>query len=560
MSRPKFVLPVAMALGTLLVAACTTPTPVVDASQSVLPSTRFTEADFGDRVRALASDEFAGREPGTIGETKTIDYLIAQARALGLQPGNKGSFVQNVPMITSQADLKTTLQIKAGNKTDTLKFGDDMVIGTTTGQKAVDLKDSDMVFVGYGVNAPELGWNDYAGLDVKGKTVVMLVNDPGFHTKDESLFEGRRMTYYGRWTYKFEEAARQGARAAFIVHDNEGASYGWEVVRNGWVGKQYDLTPADDPAPRLPIRGWLTQETASKVFADAGLQLADQYRNASVRGFKPIALKAKASAALKTTVSTSSSQNFVAKLEGRTRPNEAIIYQAHWDHLGTQPDSKGEDHIWNGAVDNATGVAGIMTIAQAFVAADRRPDRSIYFFAPTLEESGLLGSAYFVAHPPVALRNIAAVINIDALVATGKSNNLVVIGNGSSELEDILKPYAAAQGRRLDPENTPQDGFFFRSDHFNFAKAGVPALYIKGGDEMIEGGLDAGRAKQEDYRRNKYHKPSDEFDSSWDLAGMWQDLQVLYAVGNELAFSNRFPLWYPTNAFRGKQDALRKGQ
>ena len=524
-----------------------------------LPETRFTVQEFADRMKTLASDEFLGRAPGSQGETKTIDYLIAQAKQIGLQPAFGNSYVQTVPMAESQTDLGTKLNITTPAGKRTYSFSKDMVIGTTTGKPLVSLKNSDVVFVGYGVNAPELGWNDYAGLDVKGKTVVMLVNDPGFHTKDESLFEGRRMTYYGRWTYKFEEAARQGAAAAFIVHDNEGAAYGWQVVDNGWTGKQFDLTPADDPAPRLPVRGWLTQATATQLFADAGLRLADQYAAASRKGFTSIPLKAKASAELKTAVTRKSSQNFAAILPGTKRPDEAIVYQGHWDHLGVHSGGKpGEDHIYNGAVDNASGVAAIMTIAEGFARQAEKPERSIVVFAPTLEESGLLGSAYFVAHPPVALKKMVAVINIDAMTLAGKARNLVVIGNGSSELEDILKPYAAIQGRELAPENTPQDGFFFRSDHFNFAKAGVPALYVKGGDDLLVGGLEAGRKIQENYRLNDYHKPSDDYRANWNLEGTMQDLQVLYAVGRELAFSDRWPLWYSTNAFRTKQDALRK--
>lgn len=546
--------------------ACQTPAAsgiASEAAQEVapvqkLPEARFTAAEFADRMKTLASDEFAGRAPGSIGETKTIDYLIAQAKSIGLQPGINGSFVQNVPMIESETDLSTKLVLNTPAGKRTLSFSKDMVIGTTTGKPLVTLKDSDVVFVGYGVNAPELGWNDYAGLDVKGKTVVILVNDPGFQIKDENLFEGRRMTYYGRWTYKFEEAARQGASAAFIVHDNEGAAYGWSVVDNGWTGKQFDLTPADDPAPRLPIRGWLTQEAASQLFADAGLRLTDQYTSASRKGFKAIPLKSKASASLKTSIAMKSSQNFVAKLPGTKRPDEAIIYQAHWDHLGTNDGSAGEDHIYNGAVDNASGVAAIMTIAQGFMRASVKPERSLIFFAPTLEESGLLGSKYFVAHPAVPLKNTVAVINIDAMAMLGKARNLVIIGNGMSDLEDTLKPYAAIQGRALAPENTPQDGFYFRSDHFNFAKAGVPALYIKGGDDLIDGGIARGREMLEDYRLNHYHKTSDEFDPKWNLEGAIQDLQVLYAVGHELAFSEKWPLWYPTSAFRGAQDALRK--
>jgi len=426
-----------------------------------------------------------------------------------------------------------------------------------------------VVFVGYGVDAPEQQWNDYAGLDVKGETVVMLVNDPGFHVNDPKLFEGKRMTYYGRWTYKFEEAARQGAAAAIIIHDTEGASYGWDVVKNSWSGAQFDLPAKDDPEPRLPVQGWITAQAARTLMADLGQNLDELYKAANQPGFKAIPLDGKLSVDLKSKTSEKSSRNVVALLPGAKRPDEAIVYMAHWDHLGNHAHEADEhggagtgephaDTIYNGAIDNATGVAGILEIAEAFSKQTPPPDRSLLFLAVTLEESGLLGSKYYVAHPTIPLNKTVAVINLDAMPVIGQAKDMTVVGFGSSELEDLLKAQADGQARVLHAEATPEDGFYFRSDHFNFAKAGVPALYAKGGSDLIDGGVDAGRKAESDYRDNRYHKPGDQFDPSWKMDGVVQDLEALYGVGRTLAGDEQWPNWYEGNAFRGAHDKLMK--
>ncbi len=524
-------------------------------------------ADFGELVSRLASDEFEGRAPGSPGEDKSVEYIKAQFERLGLKPGNNGSYFQTVPMVETTADETTTLKLDVKGQPRELKFGTDMVVGTRTGKSEVKVDGSDLVFVGYGVNAPEQHWNDYAGVDVKGKTVVMFVNDPGFHSQDEKLFEGKRMTYYGRWTYKFEEAARQGAAAALIIHDNEGASYGWDVVKNSWSGAQFDLPAKDDPDPRLPVQGWLTGDAARRLLADVGQDLDKLYQAANKPGFKAIALPAKLSVDLKSTISEKASRNVVAMLPGAKRPDEAIVYMAHWDHLGNHAHEADEhgaastgaetDTIYNGAIDNATGVAGILEIAEAFSKQTPPPDRSLLFLAVTLEESGLLGSKYYVAHPSVPLDKTVAVINLDAMPVIGKARDMTVVGYGSSQLEDILKRFADSQGRVLHPEATPQDGFYFRSDHFNFAKAGVPALYAKGGDDLIDGGTNAGRQAQMDYRDHRYHKPGDEYDAGWKMDGVVQDLEALYGVGRDLAGNEQWPTWYESNAFRAAQQKLR---
>jgi Zn-dependent M28 family amino/carboxypeptidase len=579
MSRTPLSTAITLVAAALVLAACSRPAP--ETTETTDPSSAtdtaphafdasINAADFAERVQTLASDEFEGRAPGSAGETLTLDYLKTQFEQMGLKPGNGDSFFQDVPMVETTADESTVLKLDVKGETRELQFGSDMVIGTRTGEPEVKIDDSQLVFVGYGVNAPEQGWNDYAGVDVKGKTVVIFVNDPGFHAKDEALFEGKRMTYYGRWTYKYEEAARQGAAAAVVIHDTEGASYGWDVVKNSWSGAQFDLPAKDDPDPRLPAQGWITAEAGRQLMADLGHDLDALYVAANKKGFKAIPLDARLSLDLKSTTAEKSSKNVVAMLPGSTRPDEAVVYMAHWDHLGNHGhEGHGEqstddqsaaaaaaDSIYNGAVDNATGVAGIMEIAEAFAAQDPAPERSVVFLAVTLEESGLLGSKYYVAHPSVPLEKTVAVVNLDAMPVIGPSRDMTVVGFGSSELEDILEQQADAQGRTLVAEATPQDGFYFRSDHFNFAKAGVPALYAKGGDDLVEGGKEAGRTAQRDYRDNRYHKPADEFSPDWNMDGVVQDLEALYGVGRELAGSDRWPNWYEGNAFRAAQEKL----
>lgn len=570
MSRIPLLPATSLVAAALVLAACNRPAEAPEGAAA--PAASSTEihtsggvidaAEFAAHVQTLASDEFGGRAPGSEGEEKTVAYLTAAFERLGLKPGNDGSFVQSVPMVETTADGSTVLQLKVKGTPRELSFGDDMVMVTRTGEPQVRIDDSQLVFVGYGVNAPELGWNDYAGVDVKGKTVVMLVNDPGFHAKDPELFEGNRMTYYGRWTYKYEEAARQGASAAIIIHDTEGASYGWDVVKNSWSGPQFDLPADADPAPRLPAQGWITGDVARDLFDDLGHDLDALYKAANQKGFEAIPLEATASLELDSTTAKKSSNNVVAILPGSTRPDEAIVYMAHWDHLGDHG-HEGEaaaadgDAIYNGAVDNATGVAGILEIAEAFARQQPAPERSVVFLAVTLEESGLLGSQYYVAQPAIPLDKTVAVINLDAMPVIGKARDMTVVGLGNSQLEDILKDVAASQGRVLKAEATPQSGFYFRSDHFNFAKAGVPALYAKGGEDLVAGGTEAGKKAQLDYRDNRYHKAGDEFDAEWPLDGVVQDLEALYGVGRALTNSEQWPNWYEGNPFRSARDAAR---
>ena len=516
--------------------------------------------DFAAHVKVVASDAFGGRGPGSEGEEKTLAYLREQFERLGLEPGNQGSYFQTVPMVETRVDTAaSTMSVTVGGQVLPMAFGEQMVLGTRQGKPEVGVDASQMVFVGYGVNAPEAGWTDYAGLDVRGKTVVMLVNDPGFHDADPDLFEGKRMTYYGRWTYKFEEAARQGAAAAIIIHDDAGAGYGWDVVKNSWSGAQFDLAPADEPGPRLPVQGWITGAVADMLFARAGLDGAALRRAAGKQGFRAVPIgDARLDAKLQASIRQSSSRNVVARLRGSKFPDEAIVYTAHWDHLGTHAEESG-DAIYNGAIDNGTGIAGVLEIAEQFTVQSPKPERSIVFLFVTLEESGLLGSAYYAANPVVPLAKTVAVVNIDALPVVGPTRDLIVVGLGNSELEDVLEPIADKQQRTLVPESAPEKGLFFRSDHFSFAKAGVPALYAKGGTEHVDKGRDYGLSVLEDYTARRYHKPADHFDAGWDLRGIVQDLEALYQVGKTLSLARSWPNYREGNSFKAARDASRAG-
>ena len=555
------VFPAVSVLATALLVACQPaepPVAQVPASAPAPAAHAFAEAitaeDFLEHVKVLSSDEFAGRAPGTVGETKTVEYLTAQFQRMGIAPGNGGSYTQTVPMVETEAK-PVAAKVNLNGTPVEWAFGTQWVVGTRSGKPTVELSESPLVFVGYGVNAPEAGWNDYAGLDVAGKTVVMLVNDPGFHVGDETLFGGKRMTYYGRWTYKFEEAARQGAAGAIIIHDTAGAGYPWSVVQDGWTGAQFDLPASEDPEPRLPLQGWINGDVASELFTASGLSLEDVRARANKPGFKPVPLKASLSVALQSTVKASQSDNVLGLIRGTERPDEVVIYMGHWDHLGTQTAADGSQQIFHGAIDNATGISAILEIGEKFTKAP--PKRSVLIAAVTLEESGLLGSKYYVAHPVFPLKNTVAVVNLDALSVVGPARDWEVKGYGSSELEDILKTTADAQGRTLHAEADTEKGYFFRSDHFNFAKAGVPALYAEGGLDHVEKGIEYGRKIAEDYGTNRYHKPADVVDPSWDLRGVVQDLEALYQVGRVLADGDAWPNWYEGSEFRAARDAQR---
>ena len=516
-------------------------------------STAITEPGFRTQVQAISSDEMEGRGIGTKGEQRTIEYLEKQFLELGLQPVAGGSFRQEVSLVEITAtDPQLAFAKGAGGMT--LAFGDDMVIASRRVQPASSIADSEVVFVGYGIVAPEYGWNDYAGIDMHGKTALILVNDPGFVTGDETLFRGKAMTYHGRWTYKFEEAARQGAAAAIIIHDTAPAAYDWEVVRNGWSGPQFYTDRPDGNAGRCALEGWITQDRARQLMELSGQDFKSLQAAAVRRGFRALPLGVTATGGVRNVIRHAKSPNVAGVMPGKDHPDEYVIYVAHWDHFGRSPKISG-DNIFNGAVDNGTGIAGILTIAQGFRAMVPGPSRSVLFIAATAEESGLIGSEHYAEHPLVPLEKTAAVINIDAMVPLGRAKDVEVVGFGASELEDLLVAAAKSQGRTLIPDRRSEAGYYYRSDHFNFAKAGVPALYIKSGTTLRDGPPGAGLARYDEYYAVRYHKPGDQYDASWDVSGTMEDLKLLFEVGARVANRRTWPNWYEGNEFRAARDA-----
>jgi len=511
--------------------------------------------EYARHIAALSADEFDGRKPGTSGERKTVEYLVAEFKKLGLEPGNGDSFVQQVPIVEITAGSDARLQLGSAE----LKYMQDTVIWTKRLVPEIALADSPLVFVGHGVVAPELGWNDYADVDMRGKTAVILINDPGFATNDPQLFRGRAMTYYGRWTYKFEEAMRQGAAGALIIHDDVPAAYPWDTVQNSWSGPQLDTVAADGNAGRAAIEGWITRAAGDALLRQNGLSYEQMLQAASRPGFKPIELAQRASGSLRNAIRRSNSPNVIARLPGRKHPDEYVFYMAHWDHLGRAFGRSG-DNIFNGALDNATGTSGLLTLAKAYSELRTRPERTIVFLAVTLEESGLLGSAYYVANPVYPLNRTVAAFNMDAITWGGPTKDVTVVGYGASELEDYLVRAARRQDRVVQPEPTPENGFFFRSDHFNFAKVGVPALYIKLGVEDREKGAEWAKARNAEFTLKDYHKPSDEFRPGTDLRGGLEDINLLFDIGRQIANERRFPQWYPQSEFRAARDRSLQGQ
>ena len=565
----------ALAVSLIALAACGGPkqdapveapvaeTPPAETLLLPLPTDTTADINAGDlakRVKALADDTFEGRGPGTpVGEAAAA-WIGAEMARIGLQPGgDNGSYFQKVAMVNQAIDPEQsflTFTAPDGTEMPTV-LKEDAVIWTKHQEtNTISFEPSDVVFVGYGVDAPEYQWNDYGDQDYTGKTVVILVNDPGFATGDPDLFKGKAMTYYGRWTYKYEEAARKGATAAIIVHETEPASYGWDVVKNSWSGAQSDLVRSNGGADRALMEGWVTRDMAEKLFASADLNFEEMKTAAKTRGFQPVSLTGlKATGELVQTIDQVDSRNVIGVLPGTTAPDEYMLYTAHWDHLGKKTGKKtgapGEDfyndEIFNGAVDNATGAAALLELAEAFAAEPH--DRSLLFVSVTLEESGLLGSEFFAEHPTVPLNKIVAGVNMDGALPVGRTHDMVVIGYGASELEDRLAEILKANDRVIKPDAKPEAGYFYRSDHISLAKRGVPMLYADGGEDKLEGGVAAGKAAAAAYTAERYHKPMDEYSDDWDLSGFTEDIQALYAVGEGIADSTDWPTWYAGNEF-----------
>ncbi len=525
----------------LVLAACTDKNAVIE--------------PFGDNIERdieiLASDEFEGRAPASPGGVKARDFIKNRFIEIGLNPANNDSYLQAVELVEITGSNFTPLHIEGNNQSFSFQYLDEMVVGSYRLEEQLGLENSELVFAGYGVVAPEYDWNDYEGLDVKGKTVVVLVNDPGFATEDKSMFTGKAMTYYGRWTYKFEEAARQGAAGALIIHQTEPASYGWTVVRNSWSGTQYGVV-ANGNKGRLPVEGWIHLDAAQKLFDAAGVSMDEAIASASDRNFEAIPLDMNVSVSFNNSFNISECHNVIAYIEGSKYPDETVVYMGHWDHLGMVETETGVD-IYNGAVDNATGIAGLFAIAERFME-NETPQRSVVFMALTAEESGLLGSRYYSDNPLFPIATKVAGINMDALNVYGATHDVVSVGYGFSELDDYLFRHAKSQNRIVKPNPYPERGYYYRSDHFNMARKGVPMIYANGGSDYIGKDEEYAKMVQDDYA-GRYHAPSDVVHDLWTYNGIHQDLWLFYHIGNELANNDDFPNWTPDNEFRAARDA-----
>ena len=509
-------------------------------------------------VKELSSDKFEGREPGTVGGELTKEYIQESFKSSGLQPIKK-DFLLEVPLSKMEVNLdESYLKFKKAKNQRVLIPGEETVFWSKRVQESIEIEDSEVLFIGYGIVAPEYEWNDYEGIDVKGKTLIALINDPGFKTQDPNLFNGNAMTYYGRWVYRFEEAARQGAEALIIIHETAPASYPWKVVQNSWSGKQIDLKRPNLGMDRIKVEGWITDAVAEELFNEAGLDLGQLKEDALYSNFKPVPLKGvKMNAKLSNDLSFSVSHNVGGIKVGSKRPDEYVLMIAHWDHLGKREShSPSNDQIYNGAVDNATGVAGVIELANSFK--NVALDRSLLFLAVTAEESGLLGSQYFAEYPPIELSNIVAGYNFDGILPTGKTRDVVVVGYGASELENILEEELNELDMYITPDPAPEKGFFYRSDHISFAKKGVPMLYADGGVDINDGGLEAGSKMSNDYTQYHYHQPSDEYQDSWDLSGFKDHLEITRNMVLRLANSEEWPEWYEGNEFKAIREASKE--
>ncbi len=527
-----------------------------DTASVPAPADGITAALLAKHIKVLASDEFQGRRPFTTGEEKATNYLASEFKKLGLQPGPNGSYFQAVPLVEIVGKPDPTATVAGNGKTLTLNYRTDYMMLTEQEKPTVEIKNSPLVFAGYGVVAPEYVWDDYAGLDVKGKIVVVLINDPGNAGNDTTLFKGKAMTYYGRWGYKYEEAARHGAAGILIIHDTKPASYPWTVVQSSNGGAKLHPQTPDHGASKVAIEGWLALDAAKRLFVAAGQNYDEAYAAANKPGFHGKSLGLNLSTTLHNTITRKTSKNVVAVLPGTTRPKDYIIYSAHWDHLGIGPAIAG-DSIYNGALDNASGCAGLLAIANGFMQAKEKPARSIVFLAVTGEEQGLLGSNYYAQHPLFPVASTVANINMDELLAFGPMRDVTITGYGQSELDDYARTAAKEQNRYVIPYQHPETGSFYRSDHFSFAKVGVPALYASGSFESRLHGKAFAETQRKDFEEKSYHQPSDQYDPKWDLRGAEQDARLLFRIGQKLASETTFPQWKPGSEFKATREKSR---
>lgn len=508
------------------------------------------ETKFRSHIKTLASDEFGGRAPASPGEELTVNYLVDQFKSLGLKPIDGDSYTQTVPLASVTLTNRPDIIIRGGEGED-LKFAfeKDQMLFSPRQREGSSIDESELVFVGFGINAPERNWNDYADVDVRGKTVVMFVNDPGYASQDPDLFNGNAMTIYGRWTYKYAEASRQGAAGAIIIHETAAASYPWSTVTGSWSGAQFDIVRENLGDDLTPVQSWVTFDAAKQLFEKAGLDLEQQYQAAQKPGFKALSMNLNASATLETAYEKTSSRNVGALIEGSEAQDEVFVYAAHWDHLGTNPAIEG-DGIYNGAIDNASGTAALIEMARVFSNSKTAPRRSILFLAVGAEEQGLLGSRYYANHPLFPLDKTVAGINIDAMSIVGKTRDVIVVGYGQSELDNYLSEFAALQNRVVKPNPHPERGYYYRSDHFEFAKKGIPMLFAKSGKDHVEHGIEYGEAMSDDYSANRYHQPGDEYSEDWDLSGAMQDMELYYQIGRKIADTDEWPAWSEDSEFK----------
>jgi Zn-dependent M28 family amino/carboxypeptidase len=513
------------------------------------PTTDIDDTAYGDHVRVLASDDFQGRKPGTPGEDKTVSYLIDNFHKLGLKPGNGASYVQQVPLVQITASADATLTVTGAGGSRNLVFGKDMVIWTKRAVPEITVAHSEVIFVGYGIVAPEYSWNDYANLDVHGKTVMVLANDPGFASKDPTVFKGNAMTEYGRDAYKVEEAARQGAQGVLLIHDAAAMGYGWNAVQATWSGAQFELQAADGNAGRAAIEGWLQNDAARALFNAAGIDFARTAVAAAHPGFKAVPLGLRLDATIHNAIRAFNSQNVLAVWPGR-KSHEYVLYTAHWDSLGVDAARAGHN-VYNGAVDDATGIAGLLSLAQSFKRTiDPKPERSIAFLATTAAQPDLLGSQYYVENPILALRETLAVINVDMLINGGRTRDVSILAYGNTDLEEAVRAEALLQGREAHPDLYPQFGLYFRSDSYSFAHRGVPVIYTRAGIDSAARGPVWGNAQIEDYFARRFRQPGDQYAADWDVGGAVTDLNLDYQLGIRIASARRFPRWYPNSEFR----------
>ena len=515
-------------------------------------------------IKVLASDEFEGRAPGTKGEELSVSYITDQFKKIGLKPGNPdGTYTQEVLLAGIKSEPRMSFLVRGGSIE--LKYPDDFIASSARLQPEVKINNSEVVFVGYGVVASEYGWDDYKNVDVRGKTLLMLIGDPPVPDPkdpsklDQKMFKGKAMSYYGRWTYKYEIAAQKGAAAAVIIHQTESAGYPYAVVKTSWGRENYEIDSPNENVDAVQARSWITLDTAKKLLAACGHDFDALKKSAITKEFRPVALGAKANIDIKQQLRSFKSHNVIGKLDGSDPKlrNEYVIYTAHWDHLGRHPELQG-DQIFNGAIDNASGVASLIQLGAAFTKLNPPPKRSVLFMATTAEEAGLLGAKFYTGYPLYPLEKTLADINIDTVNPWGKTRDIEDLSNNNSTLDDLLATAAKRNGREMKPNSQPEKGAFYRADHFEFSKRGVPSLYTGGGKDFIGKPANFGQQKKDDYTAHHYHQVSDEVDPNWDLSGAVQDVRLLFEVGYQVANGEKFPEWKPESEFKAKRDAILK--